>query len=311
VSDAALLDPLSGIDTRSPEAMAGVFLAGSEANRDAACRSGSVDVCEPTGVLLATGDLHDNPFHFAKVVSLARLDKATPEEPRRLTLHEIIHGELQMGGLDFSHRALARAAALKASRPEQVHTLLANHELAQIVGSGIVKDGVRVVDAFNDGVDQVFGDDAQQVRDAIAGFIRSMPLALVSGRGTGKGVLCAHSLPAPGVLDRFDPGVLDRPLSEEDYEPRKGSAHLMVWGRGHTPETLDRLAEAWGVELFLLGHEKAETGAEYLPNRGVILNSDHERGAALRVTLGDPPSAQEASWSATALASVEFDASGG
>jgi len=306
VSPDPLLDPLQGVDTRSAAAMAGVFRAGASANREAACREGSIDVCAPEGVLLATGDLHDNPFHFAKVVSLARLDQATPESPRRVTLHEIIHGDLQMGGLDFSHRALARAAALKSARPEQVHTLLANHELAQIVGSGIVKDGVRVVDAFNDGVDQVFGEESGEVHEAIGEFIRSMPLALVSGRGTGKGVLCAHSLPAPSVLDRFDPGVLDRELVEDDYEPRKGSAHLMVWGRGHKAETLDRLAEAWGVELFLLGHEKADTGAEYLANRGVILNSDHARGAALRVELSDPPSAQEASWSATPLSTIEL-----
>ncbi len=308
MSDAAsLIDPLAGVDTRSAGAMARVFRDGAAANREAACREGSVDVAPARGTLLATGDLHDNPVHFAKVVKLADLDGGADEAPHRVTLHEIIHGELQMGGLDFSHRALARAAALKTARPELVHTLLANHELAQIVGSGIVKDGVRVVDAFNDGVDQVFGDDAADVHEAIGEFIRSMPLALVCGRGTGKGVLCAHSLPAPRVMERFDPGVLDRELVETDYEPRQGSAHLMVWGRGHDPETLEHLSREWGIALFLLGHEKAETGAEYLPERGVILNSDHERGAVLRVNLGDPPGAQEASWSATALAGVVFD----
>ncbi len=298
-------DPLEHIDTRSASAVADVFRAGAEANRSAGCREGSVDRVPAAGILIATGDLHDNPVNFAKVVSMARLHRSTEEAPRRVTLHEIIHGELMMGGLDFSHRALARAAALKAEYPELVHTLLANHELAQIVGSGIVKDGVRVVDAFNDGVDQVFGDDAQTVHDAIADFIRSMPLALVCGAGTGTGVLCAHSLPAPAMLDRFDVTVLDRALEEPDYEPRKGSAHLMVWGRGHKPETLETLAAAWGVELFLLGHEKAESGAEYLPRRGVVLNSDHDRGAVLRVDLAEPPTAQEASWSATPLASLE------
>lgn len=305
-SDPFPIDPLEGIDTASATAMAAIFRQGTEANHDAACRKGAVDAADASGTLLATGDLHDNPFHFAKVVKLARLHRSTPAAPRRLTLQEIIHGSL-MGGLDFSHRALARAAALKAAAPEVVHTLLANHELSQIVGSGIVKDGVRVVDAFNDGVDQVFGDEAAVVHEAIAGFIRSMPVALVCGRGTGKGVLCAHSLPAPAVLGRFDPELLDRPLTEADYEPRVGSAHLMVWGRRHDPETLDRLAESWGVELFLLGHEKAETGAEYLPRRGVVLNSDHDRGAALSVDLAAPPSAQEASWSATPLASVELE----
>lgn len=299
----ALADPLEGVDLRSAEAVAAIFREAAEANLSAACRRGSVDVAEPAGALLATGDLHDNPLAFAKVMKLATLDRSTDDRPRRVTLHEIIHGSL-MGGLDFSHRALARAAALKTRHPERVHTLLANHELAQIVGSGIAKDGVRVVDAFNDGVEQVFGEHAGAVHEAIGAFIRSMPLALVSGRGTGRGVLCAHSLPTPVMQDRFDPEILDRPLEERDYEPRKGSAHLMVWGRGHTPEWLDELARTWGVELFVLGHEKAETGARFVPNRAVVLNSDHDRGAALEIDLASPPEAREAVWEALPLSSV-------
>jgi hypothetical protein len=300
-----LADPLEGVDLRSAETVSRIFRDAAEANLSATCRQGSADVVEPVGTLLATGDLHDNPLHFAKVMKLAALERSTDDHPRRVTLHEIIHGSL-MGGLDFSHRALARAAALKIQHPERVHTLLANHELAQIVGSGIAKDGVRVVDAFNDGVEQVFAGDAEAVHDAIGAFIRSMPLALVSGRGTGRGVLCAHSLPTPVMQDRFDPEILDRPLEESDYEPRKGSAHLMVWGRGHTPEWLDELSRIWGVELFLLGHEKAETGARFVPGRAVVLNSDHERGAAMTVDLSAPSKADEAVWEAIPLESVEI-----
>jgi len=301
-------DPLEGIDMRSASEAARVFREGAAANLEAGCRRGSVDEVEAAGTLTATGDLHDNPVQFARVLALARLERGTDERPRRVTLHEIIHGELVMGGLDFSFRGLARAAALKSAWPERVHTLLANHELAQIVGSGIAKGGVRVVDAFDDGVAQVFGEGAGEVQEAIGAFIRSMALALVCGRGSGRGVLCAHSLPAPRVMERFDTGVLDRELTEADYEPRKGSAHLMVWGRGHTAAQLDALAEVWGVGLFVLGHEKAETGALAVGGRAVVLNSDHERGAALEIDLTDPPSAEEAVWSVTPLASVRGSA---
>lgn len=300
----ALADPLEGVDLASPAEVTRVFREAAAANLDAGCRKGSVDEVDPVGTLTATGDLHDNPVNFARVLKLAALDRSTEEHPRRVTLHEIVHGSL-MGGLDFSYRALARAAALKARLPERVHTLLANHELAQVVGSGISKDGVNVVEAFDDGVAQVFGDEAEGVLGAIRSFIRSMPLALVSGRGTGRGVLCAHSLPTPVMQDRFDPGVLDRALEEADYEPRKGSAHLMVWGRGHTPEWLDELARVWGVELFLLGHEKAETGVRYVPPRAVVLNSDHDRGAVLAVDLASPPSASEAAWEGVPLATAD------
>jgi hypothetical protein len=296
--DAAFTDPLERIDARDPSQVVAMLEEAASANFDAACREGGVDVAPCRGTLIATGDLHDNPLHFARVVRQARLDS---DDPRRVILHEVIHSDRLIGDIDMSHRALLRVAALKAQHPERVHTLLANHELSQIVGSGIVKDGVRVVDAFNAGVVQAFGADADRVQEAIGAFIRSMPLALIAREG-GRGVLCAHSLPGPEVMERFDPGVLDRPLEEADYEPRQGSAHLMVWGRGHKPEQLERLAATWGVSLFVLGHQKADTGAMVMPPNAIVLNSDHERGVSLPIDLADLPTAEEAAWMTTPLA---------
>jgi len=296
--DAAFTDPLERIDARDAAQVVAMLQEAAEANLDAACRRGSIDAVACEGTLIAAGDLHDNPLHFARVVRQTRLES---DEPRRVILHEVIHSDRLIGDIDMSHRALLRVAALKAQHPERVHTLLANHELSQIVGSGIVKDGVRVVDAFNAGVEHAFGADAERVQEAIGGFIRSMPLALVARDG-GAGVLCAHSLPGPEVMDRFDPVVLDRPLEEADYEPRKGSAHLMVWGRGHKPDQLERLAETWGVSLFVLGHQKAETGAMVIPPNAIVLNSDHERGVTLPIDLAEPPTAEEAAWMTTPLA---------
>ncbi|MBY0307434.1 MAG: hypothetical protein K2Q09_01705, partial [Phycisphaerales bacterium] len=191
-------------------------------------------------------------------------------------------------GMDPSYRVLVRAAALKAVNPERVHVLLANHELSQIAGRGVMKNGVNCVKAFNDAVEYVFGDDAPGVHDALGAFIRSMPLALrctpvVAGEGAGGDVLCAHSLPAD--LDGFDLGVLERALTEADYQPRTGAAHAMTWGRNQLAETVGALAKAWGVAVFVLGHEEAEEGWRRLEPCGVILNSDHERGAVCRVDL--------------------------
>ncbi len=315
-------DPLADIDARSPEAMSRLFHDAADANFSASCRRGSIDFIPARGTLLATGDLHDNPSHFARVVEMAGLPGAEEKRPHHLTLHEVIHSHRLVGGVDLSHRALARVAALKVKDPEEVHTLLANHELSQIVGAGIVKDGVRVVDAFNAGVEYVYGDDAPQVLDAIAAFIRSMPLALItesppsngasggagngaSGSGPsgggGGGVLCAHSLPGPEVMDRFDPAILERDLVEADYEPRRGSAHLMVWGRRHRPEQLQMLADRWGVRLFILGHEHAESGWSLLPPNTIILNSDHAAGVALSLDLSRPPTLEEAETLVTPL----------
>jgi hypothetical protein len=281
------------IDLNDPDRVVAAFREGASANREAACRRGSIDVINAPGRLIATGDLHDNPIHFAKLVEAAGLRDEDPESGRsHLTLHEIIHPERLLNGIDFSYRALARVAALKAGHPEFVHTLLANHELAQVLGSGIVKNGVRVVEAFNEGLEYVFAEESERVAEAIADFVRSMPLALRVHTPFGD-ILCAHSLPGPAMMGRFDPSVLLRDLTEEDYEPRRGSAHLMIWGRGYDAEQLEDLVERWGVNLFILGHEHAPQGAMLVEPNALVLSSDHERGVYLPIDLEHPPAVRD------------------
>ncbi|MEL7473324.1 MAG: metallophosphoesterase [Planctomycetota bacterium] len=284
----------ASLNLQDADAVVAALEAGAEANRAASCRDGSIDRVEAPGRLIATGDLHDNPIHFQRLVEVAGLTPDAPDADRRhLTLHEVIHSDRLMNGMDFSYRALTRVAALKADFPEHVHTLLANHELSQIVGAGIIKDGVRVVEAFNDAVAYAFENDADRVNAAIETFVRSMPLALrcVTPRGD---VLCAHSVPGLTAMNRFDATVLSRSLTDEDYEPRRGSAYLMVWGRGYDDEQLEDLVERWGVNLFILGHEHAPSGVTLVPPNAIVLNSDHERGVYLPIDLDALPSASEA-----------------
>src|SRR5262245_158660 len=203
------------IDLQNPEAVREAFLAGARANAAASCRVGSIDRIEAPGTLIATGDLHDNPLHFARLVAAAGLDgqgegqggQEPGAAPTHLVLHEIIHSDRLLNGMDFSYRALARVAALKTQYPERCHTLLANHELAQVFGAGIVKDGIKVVEAFNEGVEYAFGDEASAVQGAIKDFILSMPLALRCVCPGGDILVC-HSLPTPALMERFDPTVL-------------------------------------------------------------------------------------------------------
>jgi hypothetical protein len=286
------------LDLSDPDVVAGALTEGAQANLDATCRAGSIDRIEPPGRLIATGDLHDNPAHLATLIDRADLEG---DDPAHLTLHEVIHSDRLINAMDFSYRALARIARLKADHPEHVHTLLANHELAQIIGQGIVKDGVRVVEAFNEGVAYVFGEQAGVVQDAIETFIRSMPLALrcVTPRGD---VLCAHSVPSPALMGRFDTHVLERDLVDADYEPRQGAAHLMVWGRGYDAELLEDLVERWGINLFILGHEKAPNGVKLVEPNAIVLNSDHERGVYLPMDLSEPPAVTDALASVVGLA---------
>ncbi len=293
---------LAGLDLTRAEPVIGALRAGAAANRGAACRRGSTDHLVEPAEVIATGDLHDNPLHLARLVRMAGMDgggkDATPPTAH-ITFHEIIHSDRLVNGMDFSFRALTRIAALKAAFAERVHTLLANHELAQIVGAGIVKDGLNVVGAFNDAVEYAFGDEAPAVQEAIGDFIRSMPLALRchvprTADGATRDTLCTHSLPAPDLMDRFDPLVLDRELREDDYVPRRGSAHLLVWGRGHEQRHLDHLAASLGAGLFILGHEKADEGVLRIGTNAIVLNTDHERGRVLRFRSDEALSAAEA-----------------
>ncbi len=326
---------MPSLDLQSPDSVISALKRGAEANRTAACRTGSIDRITSPGRLIATGDIHDNPEHFAKLVKLAAMEgdpgdeetkrqsdevemptgsqhSVTPSlplsisSPHHLTLHELIHGDRLINSMDFSYRVLTRAADLKSRYPEHAHVLLGNHELSQIAGAGIIKDGVKVVEAFNEGVEYVFGSEAQAVHEAIADFVRSMPLALrcVCPRGD---ILCAHSVPPAAMMQRFDPGVLSRDLTLQDYEPRRGSAHLMVWGRDYDAELLEDLTERWGVYLFILGHEFAETGAKFIPPNAIVLNSDHPRGAYLPIDLANPPRPEEAVVLARPLAEVPLE----
>ncbi len=307
---------MAGVNVQDAGEVIDLFHEAARVSSEASCRQGSIEVIEGPGTLLATGDLHDNPFHLNRLIELAGLDESPAcaggalsggrdahptglakesvkdNIPRHITFHEVIHSDRLLNGLDLSYRALARIAELKIKAPERVHMLLANHELAQVVGAGIVKDGVRCVEAFNDGLGYVFGDDWEQVAKALGGFIKAMPLALRCVTPNGD-ILCAHSLPATGSMGRFDATILSRDLTEDDYAPRTGSAHLMVWGRGYDADQLEDLVERWGVNLFVLGHENADNGYLIIPPCAVVLNSDHEQGVYLPIDLAQPPSLGE------------------
>ncbi len=317
-------DDLATLDLSRADVVREIFLAGARACRSASCREGSIEHIRAPGRLIATGDLHDNPFHLRTLIEAAGLgprdkekqrqreavgEASTPGDtestsslrpsvssPAHLVLHEIIHGERMMNDMDFSYRALARVAWLKARDPEFVHVLLANHELSQVQGAGIIKDGVRVVKAFDDALDFAFGEQeggAQLVREAIKEFILALPLALRASTPRGD-ILCAHSVPGAPMMARFDTTVLSRNLTPEDYEPRRGSAYWMVWGREYDADQLEDLVERWGVNMFILGHEKAENGVRFVPPCALVLNSDHDRGVYLPIDLSNPPRADEA-----------------
>lgn len=269
--------PDSGMNLQDASVVVDLFARATEASLNCPLRKGATVHLPAEGELLMTGDLHDNGLNFQRIVRFAALHQ---RPGRHLILHELIHGQPRIMGRDMSIRMAARVAALKVAFPDQVHLLLANHELAQLAGEGIMKDGVSLIDAFEDGIDFIYADDADRVREAFGQFIRSMLLAV----RCPKGIFCSHSLPSPQKLEYFDTQVIDRALTDQDFKS-DGSAYAMVWGRNHSNALAQTLAERWGTRLFIMGHQPADMGYEVEGDNMLVLASDHTHGVILPIDL--------------------------
>ncbi len=277
MGDAVFTMPGDEVNLQDPAVVCDLFMQAAELNMNSPLRKGSTVHLPEQGTLWMPGDLHDHTLNFQRLLKLAQLHR---KPDAHLVLHELVHGPRLVNGCDLSIRLAARIAALKLKYPNQVHLMLANHDLAQVLGNEILKEGHGVVAAFNDGLDYLFGDEAKKVAQAFRAFVFSFNLAV----RCPNGIMCSHSLPSPSQRAKFDPTVLDRVLTEADLLPG-GSAYLMVWGRNHQFDLEEDLAEAWNVEAFVMGHQPAEMGYEIEGNTMLILASDHEHGMVLPIEL--------------------------
>ena len=117
------------------------------------------------GELWMTGDIHDHRRNFEKLLRAVDLGN-NPQ--RHIVLQELIHGDkVDAAGAEGSWEMLYRAAELKCDYSGQVHFLMANHDLAQIHGEGIMKAGISVCEAFNAGVRRDFPTGSSSVTVAI------------------------------------------------------------------------------------------------------------------------------------------------
>src|SRR5215475_2612355 len=132
------------------------FGIATEENQLDPLRQEQVIVFPGEGELWVAGDIHDHRNNFRKLIAIADLGN-NPQ--RHLLIQELIHGDhFDEKGRESSWETLYRAAELKSDFPSQVHFLLANHDLAQIHGEGIMKAGLSVCEAFTAGVKQAFGE---------------------------------------------------------------------------------------------------------------------------------------------------------
>lgn len=231
------------------------------------------------GELWITGDLHDHRRNFDRIVEAADLGA---NRSRHLILHELIHGDrFDDKGADGSWETLYKAAELKCDFPNQVHFLLANHDLAQIYGEGIMKGGLSVCEAFTAGLKRDFAGGAGVVNASLTEFLLSFPLAI----RTANGLFVCHSLPTDQQIPDFDYAVFDRPLAGPDYVRRTGAVYQLVWGRNISPAAAAIFAARVGAKLIVTGHQPQETGFKVNGDQHLIIATDHNQGVVLRADL--------------------------
>lgn len=235
--------------------------------------------------LVVSGDLHGQRDWLAKIIDFADIG-AHPN--RVLILQELIHGPVDAKtGKDRSVELLLRAARLKLAHPEQVIFLLGNHDLAQITGGEVSKDGRSMCRQFAEDVVASFGDAGQDVLVAVLAFLRALPIAV----RCANGAFVAHSAPAPERMDAAGTDILDRQSTDDDLL-RGGPVYDWTWGRHQTAEQMEALGEQLGVSFFVLAHRHVDSGYEPVGERAATITSDNPHGCVARFATDQPLTAE-------------------
>jgi len=222
------------------------------------------------GELLVTGDLHADLDSFRRIVETADL----ASRPRRhLILQELVHGRDSAGGRCASCELVEEAAALVEEFPERVHILMGNHEMAELTGRVIIKNGAALNELFRACAQSRYGERYEEALAYFRSFWRALPLAA----RTRNRVFVSHSTPAAAHLEDFDLSVLERPLEEADLH-RGGAAYALCWGRDFSQEAARRLRERFDADCFIVGHTPCENGFSLPNGTHVILDSQGPSG---------------------------------
>jgi hypothetical protein len=262
----------------------------AEANENCAARQGNVVCLTPDHAddLMIVADLHGNRLNFEKLLGIADLDG----HPRRhLLMQEVCHGGPEYPGGDggcMSHLLLEDCIRLKTEYPDRFHFLLSNHELAELGDFPISKSRRMLNLQFRCGINEMYGEQGEQVRNAYLEFLATCPLAV----RLANGVFISHSLPDHCDREPFDVKVLERPLSCDDY--RSGSpAFRLVWGRDFRAANAEAFARQVGAEILIHGHEPCEAGFSAPNPRQIILDGCCSHAAYLIIPVGQELSHRE------------------
>ena len=241
-------------------------------------RSGNIVSLPAQGTLVIAGDIHGHRRNFERLSNSAGLEN-NPD--CHVVLQEIIHGgQIDECGDCTSYKLLFEAAEYKLKFPDRVHIIMSNHDTATITDSEVMKQGRKMNISMRAAIDREYGLDGPGIMFAIEDFLFSEPLAVKCENG----IWVSHSLPSDRFLDKFETDIFDRPLKKEDLT-KPGSVYLLTWGRKHSQDTLNRMAEMLGAEIFILGHQTEHGGCGKAGDNLIIINSEQNHGCLMKVDM--------------------------
>lgn len=252
-------------------------------------RSGGVVTLEPSTVteVLVVGDLHGNIPAFRKILDVSALGQ---NPGRHLVLQELVHGPRMYPADrgDKSHQLVDIVCALKCQYPTRVHLILGNHELSELTGRAIGKNGVPLNALFRQGIDTAYGTRGEAVYSAYRELFAALPLAV---RTPNRVFLC-HTIPDGYELDGLDLEVFKLDTWPPEAMKRHGTVYAITWGRDTSPETVDRFAAMVDADWFVTGHQPCEEGFRLAGPRQIIIDGTDPYPAYCLFPANEPVTAE-------------------
>ena len=231
-------------------------------------RFGGVITLDPAVVndVMIVGDLHGNLLAFRSALETAAL---ASNPSRHLVLQELIHGKLMYPNDQGTARTSSSTWSPRSCQyPDRVHLILGNHELSELTGRPIGKNGVFLNALFRQGIETAYRNRASEVYSAYQDLFAALPLAV---RTPNRVFLC-HTIPDGYELDGIDLEVLKLNEWPAEAMKRHGTVYCLTWGRDTSPETVDRFAAMIDVDLFVTGHQPCDTGFRQANHRQIIID---------------------------------------
>ena len=185
-------------------------------------------------------------------------------------LQELIHGKIHYPDDcgDKSHQLVDLVSALKCQFPDRVHLILGNHELSELTGRVIGKNGMALNAQFRKGIATAYTPQDEAVYQAYRDLFAALPLAV---RTSNRVFLC-HTIPDAIYLDTLDLDMLDAESWPPESLKRGGTIYALTWGRDTTTETIDRFAGMVDADWFITGHQPCEEGFRQANHRQIIID---------------------------------------